>query len=215
MLAMVLYVLSGLGADQRYYDEIDFGPYEVRFLNWSQPSKGIGLVDYSRQLADEIKEKEHLIVATSFGGLVAQEIATQTNPKGLIMLGTPTSRDQYKMVTKIGLNLAKLLPIGLIRICGRFSGIIGAPKEKRFLYREMLKLTSDQLLRFSLNELHQWTGRSLTCEVSQSIGTNDFFFRQHAGSGGEKLADCGHFSAWENPNLVSRIIQEEILALKT
>ena len=74
---MTIHFISGLGADERVFQFLDLPGIEKKFIRWIEPGKNESIHSYSLRLIDQIQQNEDLVlVGISFGGMVAQEIAS-------------------------------------------------------------------------------------------------------------------------------------------
>lgn len=48
-----IYIFSGLGVDQRVFDNIDFGNLDVEFIDWIEPLKNESLDSYVNRIAQK------------------------------------------------------------------------------------------------------------------------------------------------------------------
>lgn len=87
--AMRLYCLPGLGADHRIYERCDFGTVPITWLDWPEMPMGSTLADYARVLAPIVDgSREHVLIGTSMGGMVAQELAVLTQPRLTVIISS-------------------------------------------------------------------------------------------------------------------------------
>jgi esterase/lipase len=79
-----IYILSGLGADERVFKKLDFTNYQVTFIQWEQ-TIGLSLKEYATLQLKQIKEPNPILIGLSFGGIIAIEIAQQISVKKLYL----------------------------------------------------------------------------------------------------------------------------------
>ena len=85
---MKIYGISGLGADERVFDYLKLDITLIPLL-WITQLKNETIEDYSLRLAEKIDTSEKFVlVAVSFGGLVAVEISKVFNPKLTILISS-------------------------------------------------------------------------------------------------------------------------------
>lgn len=78
-----IYILSGLGADERVFKKLDLVPLEPVYLKWIPPHKNESVESYASRLLSQITEKNPVLIGLSFGGMMAIEIAKQIETKKL------------------------------------------------------------------------------------------------------------------------------------
>jgi len=86
-----LLLLPGLGADARQFE-----PQRVAFPNliapsWIRPHSNETLPDYAGRMAETAPRGERLVLGgSSFGGMVAWEMARHVRPKAVVLIGSCT-----------------------------------------------------------------------------------------------------------------------------
>jgi pimeloyl-ACP methyl ester carboxylesterase len=124
---VVIYVLPGMGADQRMYS----GPWRelegARFLDWPTPC----LDDTIEALARRMVEKEGIeegavLIGSSFGGMVACEMARLRNVRAVFLVGSARAKDEVSAVLHLLHPLIDLAPLAFVqRSSGKLSGELG------------------------------------------------------------------------------------------
>src|SRR5688500_6431737 len=71
------YIFSGLGADERVFDQIDFGAFTPVFIPLDLLSyRNQTLESYVKQLSRHIETQDPILIGISFGGIIAQEMSS-------------------------------------------------------------------------------------------------------------------------------------------
>jgi hypothetical protein len=52
-----IYVFSGLGVDERVFDNIDFGRLDVEFIDWIEPLNNESLESYAFRISKKINSE--------------------------------------------------------------------------------------------------------------------------------------------------------------
>jgi pimeloyl-ACP methyl ester carboxylesterase len=73
-----LYLLSGMGADERIFRYLSFpADYTVHYLDWLPPIPDETFPEYAARMAARIEHEHVTLVGVSFGGMLSLEIARQ------------------------------------------------------------------------------------------------------------------------------------------
>ena len=113
-----VYILSGLGADERVFTEIDFGPFDPVFIPWEElASTDQTFESYINQLSKQVTSPDPILIGISLGGIVAQEMSTLFNDCPVLIIASALSSAEsggVSAITRIaiGINTAPA------RICG-------------------------------------------------------------------------------------------------
>jgi hypothetical protein len=80
---MTLYFISGLGADKRIFEKLQFSnSFKLVFIDWIVPVKNEPLRDYATRLSHTINTSEpFVIIGLSFGGMIATELSPIVSPQ--------------------------------------------------------------------------------------------------------------------------------------
>ena len=81
-----IYLLSGLGADERVFDFLDLSQYKVNYIRWIIPLKNELITDYASRLCTQIHSARPLLIGVSFGGMIAIEIGKLIPTEKIILI---------------------------------------------------------------------------------------------------------------------------------
>lgn len=157
-----LYLLSGLGADERMFQNLIFEHPNPRFIQWIPARTKESLAAYAQRLVAQIEPtvQPPILVGVSFGGIMAQEIAKLIPVKKVIALSSLVSSADlpwyYRTAGK--LRLQQWLPFRLMRQWqAPANWVFGAqtPEEKKLL-KAVIRDTDIQYLRWALQQILNW-----------------------------------------------------------
>ena len=117
---MKLYVISGLGADFKVLEKIDFPPnLEVVFLDWLIPEHKEEFSHYVLRMADRVDDSEPFaLLGYSFGGLIVQEIDKIKPAEKVVIMGSIKSDKEKSRFIKFGeiSKITKYLPTRMFNV---------------------------------------------------------------------------------------------------
>ncbi|MBK9635435.1 MAG: hypothetical protein IPO64_13325 [Bacteroidetes bacterium] len=91
---MTLYLIGGLGADERVFKYLNIN-VKTQIINWILQEPNEELKSYAKRLTEQInKNEEFAILGVSFGGIIAIEMAKFIRPKKLILISSVESSNQ-------------------------------------------------------------------------------------------------------------------------
>jgi len=107
-----IYCISGLGADEKVFDQLDIPGYTLKHIKWIRPLGNESLESYSKRLSEQIQEGFPILLGLSFGGMIAIEIAKQVAVKKIILISAvKTKREIPTWMRIVGrLKLNKIIP---------------------------------------------------------------------------------------------------------
>ena len=98
---MKLYVISGLGADKKVFENINFPEKfsEIIFIEWLMPDVNESFQNYVKRMSEPInKDEKFCLLGYSFGGIMVQEINKLKPAEKIVILGSIKS-DKEMSVT--------------------------------------------------------------------------------------------------------------------
>lgn len=121
-LTKELYIFSGLGADERVFQRLDFSDYRTTFVTWILPQENETIEHYATRLLDQIRATKPILIGLSFGGLIAVEIAKQIDTEKVILIASAKTKNEipfyYRFAGK--LRLHKLIPTQFLKSANLF-----------------------------------------------------------------------------------------------
>jgi pimeloyl-ACP methyl ester carboxylesterase len=209
-MAKPIYVLSGLGADERVFQKIDFGG-PVTFVKWAVPEPTESIQAYAVRIAAGIPDACPILVGLSFGGMVAIEIAKHIPVEKLVLIATAKTREglpfYYRLIGY--LNLHRLVPVQLLKQSNRltnwaFGAASGADKN---LLKQILADTSPQFLKWAMNQILHWKNQSLPTQVVHIHGTSDRILPIAFVNCDIRIEGGGHLMTLNKPEVLGAVIR--------
>lgn len=176
---MVLYMISGLGADRRLFQKLRL-PYRyvIRHLDWNTPYSGESLPDYALRMAKSINTREeYCIIGLSFGGMIASEIARHLHPKHTIIISSISKYAElpllYRLAGKLGLN--RIVPHILLKPQGTLTNwLFGAKtQEENRMLESVIKDTDPYFVKWAINSILHWPNKPRPANIIHIQGTRD------------------------------------------
>lgn len=172
-----LYVLSGLGVDNRVFDTFEFKNTNMVFISWITPLQNDTLPSYAARIAEQIKEDYFMLMGLSFGGMVAVEIAKIRHVKKVILLASAKGRKElpplYAFIGKYKLH--QWMPTFLLKRCNGitywFFGV--QTKEDKYLLKEILSDTDCTFLTWAIDAILNWKNEEFPSNLIHIHGNKD------------------------------------------
>jgi len=172
-----IYLFSGLGADERAFQRLDFGDCKPAFIKWIEPHRKESIEQYAKRLVGQITSENPVLVGLSFGGMIAIEVAKQIDTESLILISTAKTRGEipwyYRLAGK--LKLHKLIP-AKFRLKSSIFGnwFFGANTNfERKLLRQILDDTDIKFVKWAIDTLVRWKNTTLPNRCMHIHGSKD------------------------------------------
>lgn len=213
-----VYCMPGMAASPAIFEYIKLPKetFELHFLEWSIPEKGISFVDYAKNMCSKIQHENVVLLGVSLGGLLVQEMSKYIEVRKVVIVSSVKTRYELpkRMIFARYTSVHKLLPTGLVNnveLLAKYA--FGESVTKRLsLYEKYLSVRDKSYIDWSIHELVNWK-QEVPCEKLVHIhGEKDPVF---------PIENCGncihvpngthtmiiHRAKWFNENLPTIILE--------
>lgn len=155
-----VYILSGLGADERVFRYLDFKDLDVTFVQWIKPLANETITHYTKRISAQIQSKNPILIGLSFGGIIATELAKTITVQQLILISSLKTRTEIPFVYRLAgqLRLHRLIPYSFLKKDHALNrwlfGVIR--KNDKDLFKRVLADTDIDFLRWAINIIVTW-----------------------------------------------------------
>jgi pimeloyl-ACP methyl ester carboxylesterase len=172
-----LYIFSGLGADHRVFQLMDFGPYEIHHIKWITPIERESIEAYTLRISKQITTENPVLVGLSFGGMMAMEVAKIMPSATVILLASAKTRNELPLYFKVAgkLGLHHLLPLSLLTGSNFMTNwFFGAksPAEKHLL-AQILGDIDHVFLKWAIHQIVNWQNSTIPAATLHIHGSAD------------------------------------------
>lgn len=178
---MKIYVVSGLGADFKVLEKIQFPKHhEVVFIDWLIPEQNEDFQHYIQRMAEKIDDSEPFyLLGYSFGGILVQEINKLKPARKVVIMGSIRSDREKSALIKTGqiTRIPKLLPVRFFNekttnIYSMFRKFFD-PKNPKIL--QYFQVRDPYYLKWSIEKISDWKFEE-NPDVIQILGDKDIVF---------------------------------------
>lgn len=172
-----IYIFSGLGADYRAFEKIDFGDLPIEHIEWISPLEKESMLNYAKRISEKITSENPILIGLSFGGMMLMEIAKFKKTKQIILIASAKNKYElpsiYRFFGKTKLN--KFIPNSFLKRTNFILyWLFGAKsKEEKFILNLILKDTDIVFLKWAINEILNWKNIEIPDNVIHIHGNVD------------------------------------------
>lgn len=208
-----LYLISGMGAGEDIFRNLDFGDLQTHFIPWEKVSMSESFTDYVRRLTRQIDASESFgILGVSKGGITAQEMTRYVDPSFLILISTIKSHDELPPYLRIAADakIQKIFPEQFYKWAAMHSGaVVGMQgKENRALFQQMIDRYGDDYYKWSINAVAEWRGVDHRVPWLHLHGDSDMVFPSAFIKDADIIKGGTHFMVMNKPGEISRSIRK-------
>lgn len=216
---MKIYLIPGLGFDNRIFEKLELRGIERTFLNWIEPKKNETLKEYAVRFSKSIEtnSEDVILIGHSLGGIIAQEIAAILPVSKIILISSIKSRNElpnhFKIMKPLGIYrlFSKELTAKTIRFWGKRHDY--ETSEEQLLVVDMVNKQSNNYLRWALRQLSIWNEpeTSSKTEIFHIQGDLDKTLPLKLIKNLDKrIKNAGHFMVYRKSKLINEIVENEL-----
>jgi pimeloyl-ACP methyl ester carboxylesterase len=212
-----IYFISGLGADQRVFQNLQLVGFRPIHIEWENPHRGETLEHYAGRLLEQVTTEHPILVGLSFGGLVAVEMAKQSQPAQVVLLSSASTAAEIPVYFK----LFRWLPVHLILPFKRLLWAVYwflfwlfglGTQAERDLLRQILTDTDGQFMTWAMHRVVTWRNGQVPENLVQVHGGRDRIFPIRNLNPDILLEDGGHFMVMNRAERLSAILMKLLAA---
>jgi pimeloyl-ACP methyl ester carboxylesterase len=206
---MNIYAFSGLGADERVFQNLHIRD-KIIPVPWIQPQSKESIKSYADRISKNINTEQPFgILGVSFGGLIAVEVSKLTRPNHTILISsaetTTELRPLYSWVGKT--RILNTLPAAFfIPPPWLASRLFGAVNKQ--LLKEILHDTDPHFAKWACHALCTWTNKTPIPNCIKISGDKDLLIPP--GKNAILVRGGGHFMVVDRAGEVSEIIRNSL-----
>ena len=208
-----IFLIPGLGADQRSYQHIDLADNDIIHVKWLEPGKQDTLSTYAQKLIEKNEIRPgSIVIGNSLGGMLAIEIAKKVELNKVILISSiktvneaPSRFKWYRYIPIYRILPAKwLTPLGTLFIptMGKMS------KHHRELFVSMLRNTSPVFVKWAMGAILHWKNQTIPQNVYHIIGDKDRVFPYNKIKGAAIVEGGTHIMIFNKAKLINTWLKE-------
>ena len=185
--------------------------------SWPEPKPDDSLATFAARLAEDIPSADPLYIGgSSFGGMVALELAALVRPKGVLLIGSCTGPASLFPLARQLRALARALPVRAFHP-RRWSLPLVLPKfgrldpEDRDLFMAMACQTPASFLKWGIEAMLSWRPTPAAAPVHHIHGSADRLIPVGRVRPDRVVHGGGHLLCLTHPREVNAFVAEVIL----
>ena len=177
-----VYFMPGLAASSKIFEFIELPghSFEMHYLEWFIPDRGMSLADYAQKMATLIRHEPVVLVGVSFGGMLVQEMAKYIPVKKVVIISSIKQKSEMpkRLLFAKYTKAHRLLPTGLVtnvELLAKYA--FGETVTKRLsLYEQYLSMRDKYYLDWSIDKIVHWAQTSYQPGLVHIHGDRDAVF---------------------------------------
>lgn len=175
-----IYCISGLGTDEKIFDNLRLDGYELKFIPWIKPGKTESITEYATRMASYITDELPVLLGVSFGGMMGIEIAKQVPIQKLILVSSIKSPLEMPKWMRVAgkMRLNKIIPIRSYKFTEKIDNRrLGVSNEQELLMVRDYRQKADPVyLEWAVHQVLNWRNNWLPDNLVHIHGDMDKIF---------------------------------------
>jgi pimeloyl-ACP methyl ester carboxylesterase len=217
----MLVLLPGLGADPRLFDPQRQAVPGLVSIPWPEARKTDTLASYGARVASLLPRTDSLVLGgSSFGGMVALEMAAAIRPRAVILIGSCRSPRALASWIRGASPLLRAAPAGLLRPrrwgLPLAAPIVGFPgREHSGLAWDMVSGLSPAFLKWGIDAILSWKPAPVPVPVRHVHGSADRIIPLRGVEPDRVIRGAGHLLTLTHAEAVNAFLLEQMRTLET
>lgn len=208
-----IYCVSGLGADERVFQKLQFEGYQPIHICWVEPEPRESIAEYAKRLTTQIKSERPILIGLSFGGIIAVEMAKHIDTEKVILISSTKNEREVPFYFKLfrWLPIYRILPARLMLWFGQLFASWFFSLEtsaERKLFQAILFDTNARFFKWAIHQVVMWKNELIPQNIYHIHGKSDRIFPFRFVSEDFSVDNGGHFMIMNRAELVSNLIQK-------
>lgn len=208
-----IYCVSGLGADERVFQQLEFEGYQPVHIRWLEPERGESIADYAQRLTAQIKTEKPILIGLSFGGLIAIEIAKQIEVEKVILVSSAKNKREIPFYFRLfrWFPIHRLIPLkSLLRFVNWLAYWFFSLEtiDERKLLRAILLDTDPHFLKWAIHRVVIWNNEKIPENLCHVHGTSDRIFPISFVDADLQIEKGGHLMIMNRASQISALISD-------
>ena len=207
-----IFLISGLGADTRLYNNIDLHEHEVVPVDWIEPHVTDTLTTYAQKIIHQYHiTSGSIVIGTSLGGMVAVEIAKQVALNKVILISSIKTINEAPWYFNAFRRLPLYMPMPgevlkklgfLMRpIFGKFTA------DDLWVFEDMLKKSSPKFIKWAVNAVLAWKNEIIPPNVYHIIGDKDRVFNYKRINNSTVIKGGTHIMVFNKAKQINKLLK--------
>jgi pimeloyl-ACP methyl ester carboxylesterase len=209
-----IYIFSGLGADERVFQLLDFSEFSTTFIKWIVPQDRETIEHYTTRLLDQIKTKKPTLLGLSFGGIIAVEVAKQIDIEKVILIASAKTKNEipfyYRFAGQLGLH--KLVPTRILKSSNFFTNWLFGTRSTfdKKLLKQILMDSDPIFLKWAIDKVAKWANQTQPQNVYHIHGTSDRILPMSFVNCNVTIKNGGHLMTLNKADELNTLLQQQL-----
>jgi pimeloyl-ACP methyl ester carboxylesterase len=207
-----IFLIAGLGADTRLYNNIDLQDHDVTPVDWIEPNVSDTLSTYAQKLIHQYFITDNsVVIGVSLGGMIAVEIAKQVRLNKVILISSIKTIKEAPWYFKVfnTLPLHRLVSGSLLANLGfLIKPVFGKMSaQDTWLFNDMLKKSSPKFIKWAMGAVLKWRNETIPPNLYHIVGDKDLVFNYKNISNATIIKGGTHIMVFDKAKQINKLLK--------
>ena len=209
-----IYIISGLGADKRMFQNYSFDGFNVIHIDWILPFQNETFQSYAFRISENMNDENAILIGLSFGGMLSVEISKIKRFKKIFLLSSAKTKSEipfyYKVLGK--LNLLEIIPVSFFKSVNFLTHFVFGAKtnSEKILLKDIVKNTENSFMKWALHQIINWKNKDFDRNIVHIQGNRDLILPHYFVKYNYLIESGTHFMTLNKSKKIEQIILDNL-----
>jgi hypothetical protein len=208
-----IFFIGGLGLDSKLVSDISIKKHDLFFIDWFIPEFNESLTSYAKRIVSKYTiTNESMIVAVSFGVVLAKEISKIVEIKKIVLISSFDNLNEIPLLFRLAIKL-KLYCFLPPRTLSRFSFVLNfffsiTNVSDASILRDVINKTDPIFFKWAIQNILHFTSIDNRTQLIRIHGDKDRILPKGLTKSNYIIKNGGHFMIYDKKNIVNKTLEE-------
>lgn len=205
-----IYIISGLGADKRMFQNYSFDDFNVIHIDWILPLEKETLQNYASRISENITDENAILIGLSFGGMLSVEISKIKKFKRIFLLSSAKTMFEIPLYYRVlgKLNLLEIIPVSFLKSVNFLTNFVFGAKtnSEKILLKDIIRNTENSFMKWALYQIINWKNKDFEENIFHIQGNRDLILPHYFVKYDYLIEGGTHFMTLNQSKKIEQII---------
>lgn len=205
-----IYIISGLGADKRMFQNYSFDDFNVIHIDWILPFQNEIFQSYAFRISENMNDENAFLIGLSFGGMLSVEISKIKKFKKIFLLSSAKTMFEIPLYYRVlgKLNLLEIIPVSFLKSVNFLTNFVFGAKtnSEKILLKDIIRNTENSFMKWALYQIINWKNKDFEENIFHIQGNRDLILPHYFVKYDYLIEGGTHFMTLNQSKKIEQII---------
>lgn len=209
-----IYIISGLGADKRMFQNYSFDDFNVIHIDWILPFQNETFQSYAIRISENMNDENAILIGLSFGGMLSVEISKIKKFKRIFLLSSAKTMFEIPLYYRVlgKLNLLEIIPVSFLKSVNFLTYFVFGAKtnSEKILLKDIIRNTENSFMKWALYQIINWKNKDFEENIFHIQGNRDLILPHYFVKYDYLIEGGAHFMTLNQSKKIEQIILDNL-----